>query len=115
MDRAMEPVEDFRTNARAQAEQQSWPGLLAQLIVDFTKVVEAEARLARASIEPALTRVLNRWLLQMMMVTLALSGVILMLCASVLLLHHWMQWWIACAATGTAIILVAIAGLAKKG
>ena len=114
MGREMEPSEDFRPS-RVQADQQSWPGLLAQLIVDFTKVVEAEARLARASIEPALTRVLNRWLLQLVMVTLALSGVILLLCASVLLLHHWVEWWIAFAITGAVIMLVAVAGLSGKG
>jgi hypothetical protein len=110
----METSEDFRP-ARVQADQQSWPGLLAQLIVDFTKVVEAEARLARASIEPALTRVLNRWLLQLILVSLAFTGLLLMLGASVLLLHRWMEWWAAFGIAGAVTAAGAVCGLAKGG
>ncbi len=110
----MESVNDFRA-APAQAEQHSWPALIAQLIIDFTKVVEAEARLARASIEPSLTRVLNRWLLQLILVALALTGTLLVLSASVLLLHHWMEWWMACGSAGVVTMAGAICGLARKG
>ena len=95
----MKSVDDSR-GAREQADQRSWPALLSQLIVNFTKVVEAEARLARVSIEPALTKVLNRWLLQLVLVSFAFTGALLLLGAGVLLLHKWMEWWVAVGIAG---------------
>ena len=92
-------------------DSHSWLKLLAQLLVDFTKVVEAEARLARASIEPALTAVLSRWLLQLMMASVALAGSLLLLGAVVLLLHKWMELWAALAVVGGAAVAGAICGL----
>lgn len=113
MVRAMESVDHFRT-AGAPADQHSWPALLAQLLIDFTKVVQAEARLARASVEPALTRVLNRWLLQLILVSLAFTGTLMLLGAGVLLLHRWMDWWMALAIAGVVTMAGALCGLAKK-
>jgi hypothetical protein len=110
----MESVDDFRA-ARAQATRHNWPALLAHLIIDFTKVVEAEARLARASIEPSLTRVLNRSLLQLILVSLAFTGTLLVLGAGILLLHRWMDWWMAIGIAGVATVAGALCGLVKKG
>ncbi len=110
----MKSVDDSR-GAREQADQRSWPALLSQLIVNFTKVVEAEARLARASIEPSLTKVLNRWLLQLVLASFALTGALLLLCAGVLLLHKWMEWWIAVGIAGVVTMTGAIYGLARTG
>jgi hypothetical protein len=86
--------------------------LLAQLIIDFTEVVEAEARLARASIEPSLTRVFNRCLMQLILVSFAFTGTLFLLGAVILLLHHWMEWWMALGIAG----VVTLAGtLGQKG
>ena len=90
-------------------ESQGWPGLLAKLVVDFTKVVEAEARLARASVEPILSAVLERWLLQIVIVTFALTGCVLLLGAAILLLHHRLQWWEAFGVVGGLTVVVAVA------
>jgi len=110
----MESVDDFRA-ARAQADQRSWPALLAQLIIDFTEVVEAEARLARASIEPSLSRAFNRCLLQLILVSFAFTGTLLVLGAGILLLHHWADWWMAIGIAGVATVAGALCGLVKKG
>jgi hypothetical protein len=86
--------------------------LFAQLIIDFTEVVEAEARFACASIEPSLTRVFNRCLLQLILVSFAFTGTLLLLGAAILLLHHWMEWWMALGIAG----VVTLAGtLGQKG
>jgi hypothetical protein len=104
---AMQPIEQ-RNSFEPDEEIQSWPGLLAKLFVDFTKVVEAEARLARASIEPTLTAVLDHWLFQIVAATLALIGCLLLLAAAILLLHRWMEWWEAFGVVGAATVLLAI-------
>jgi hypothetical protein len=110
----MESVDDFRA-ARAQADHHNWPALLAQLIIDFTQVVQAEARLARASIEPSLTRVFNRCLLQLILVSFAFTGTLLVLSAGILLLHHWMEWWMALGIAGVVTVAGTLCGLVKKG
>ncbi len=114
MGSAMESVDDS-SGARAPADQRSWPALLSQLIIDFTKVVEAEARLARASIAPSLTNVLNRWLLQLVLASFALTGALLVLGAGILLLHHWMEWWVACGIVGAITMAGALGGLVRAG
>lgn len=92
-------------------ETPSWPALVGRLILDITSVVEAEARLMRASIEPTLTSVLERWLLQLVVAALALTGCLLLLAAAILLLHVWLALWLAFAITGAATILLALCGL----
>ena len=57
---------DQRAN-QEQDQTHSWPELFGELILDFTRVLEAEARLMRASIEPTLTSVLDHWLWRLVM------------------------------------------------
>ena len=73
----MEPNDNQRIVPDVPEEHQtpSWPALVGRLILDITRVVEAEARLMRASIEPTLTSVLERWLLQLVIAALALMVV----------------------------------------
>jgi hypothetical protein len=89
----------------------SWPELFGQLILDFTRILEAEARLMRASIEPSLISVLDHWLLQLVITTVALFGGVLLLCALILLLHLWLAWWLAFAITGAATVVLALCGM----
>lgn len=97
-------------------EIQSWPGLIAKLFVDFTRVVEAEARLLRASIEPTLSTVLNRWLLQIVTAAIALAGCLLLLAAVILLLHGWLPWWESFGVVGAVTVVAAlICGRASRG
>jgi hypothetical protein len=104
---AMEPIDELNS-AEPNKEVQSWPGLLAKLFVDFTKVVEAEARLVRASIEPTLSAVLDRWLLQIVTAAIALAGCLLLLAAVILLLHEWLPWWEAFGVVGAVTVVAAI-------
>lgn len=106
---AMEPISNDRNISEPDDGIHSWPALLAKLIVDFTKVAEAEARLARASIEPILTAVLDHWLLQIVIATVALVGCLLLLGAAILLLHRWLEWWEAFGVAGTTALVVSVA------
>jgi hypothetical protein len=94
-----------------QDQTHSWPELFGQLILDFTRVLEAETRLMRASIEPTLTSVLEHWLWQLVIASIALMGGVLLVAAAILLLHTWLAWWLAFAITGAAMILLALCGL----
>lgn len=96
-------------------DSHSWPALVAQLIADLTKVLEAEARLVRASIEPTMTAVLNRWLLQLILASIAVTGGLLLLCAGVLLLHKWVEWWVAFGIAGAVTMTTALFGLIGRG
>ncbi|HKD69506.1 MAG TPA: phage holin family protein [Candidatus Binataceae bacterium] len=89
----------------------SWPDLVGKLILDFTRVLEAELRLMRASIEPALTSVLNRWLWQLVIASIALLGCILLVGAIILFLHLWLAWWASFAITGAATVLLALCAM----
>ena len=88
--------------------------MFGELILDFTRVLEAEARLMRASIEPTLTSVLEHWLWQLVMASIALIGCVLLVAAAILLLHAWLAWWLAFAITGAAMILMALCGLLMR-
>jgi hypothetical protein len=90
----------------------SWPQLFGQLILDFTKVLEAEARLMRAGIEPTLNAVLERWLMELVIASIALLGCVLLVGAILLLLHIWLAWWSAFAITGALTVLLALSGSA---
>jgi hypothetical protein len=98
-----------------QHDSHSWPALMARLIADLTKVLEAEARLLRASIEPTMTAVLNRWLLQLIVASIAVTGGMLLLCAGVLLLHKWVEWWLAFGIAGAATVAAAFGSLMGRG
>jgi uncharacterized membrane protein YqjE len=98
-----------------EGETPSWPALIGQLILDFTGLIEAQVHLARASIAPALSEVLNHWLLQIIAGAVALIGLLLMLLAAVLLLHEWLQWWEACAIVGAVCVIAAAGTLASLG
>ncbi|GEM_PF-6427467 len=89
-------------------QPQSWPALFGQLVLDFTKVVEAEARLMRASIQPTLSAVLERWLWQLVAAGLALTGCMLLIAAAILLIHLWLAWWLAFGITGIATLTLAL-------
>jgi hypothetical protein len=89
----------------------TWPALVGRRILDITGVVEAEARLMRASIEPTLTSVLDRWLWQLVSAAIALIGCLLLIGAVILLIHIWLALWLALAITGAATILLALCGL----
>lgn len=86
---------------------QSWPALFGQLILDFTKVLEAEAQLIRASIRPTLSAVLERWVWQLIAAGIALTGCLLLVAAAILLIHVWLAWWLAFGITGAATIILA--------
>lgn len=90
-------------------ENPSWSALVGRLILDITGVVEAEARLMRASIEPTLNSVLEQWLLQLVIAALAMVGSLILLAAVILLLHLWLAWWLSFAITGAATLIVALA------
>ncbi len=89
-------------------QAQSWPALFGKLILDFSKVLEAEARLMRASIQPTLSAVLERWLWQLVMAGIALTGCMLLIGAAILLIHVWLAWWLAFGITGAATIILAL-------
>jgi hypothetical protein len=106
----MELDEDRRA-LQEEDQNHSWPQLFGQLILDFTKVMEAEARLMRASVEPTMTAVLERWLMQLVVAAIALIGCVVLVGAAILALHTLLAWWLAFAITGAATILVALCGL----
>jgi membrane-bound ClpP family serine protease len=104
-------TDNDRQTLQDEVQAQSWPDLFGKLIMDFTKVLEAEARLVRASIEPTLTSVLEHWLLQLVIASIALLGCLLLVAAVILLLHLWLALWLSFAITGAVTLLLALCGL----
>jgi hypothetical protein len=104
---------DQHTVVAGERDAQSWPTLLGHVLLDFTRVIEGEARLLRASVEPTMTAVLDRWLLQLVLASVALAGLLLVLGAGVLLLHKWLEWWAAFGIVG--VVTLGGAGYGLKG
>ncbi len=91
-----------------------WPELFGKLVLDFTRILEAEARLLRASIQPSLISVLDHWLLQLVFAGIGLVGGMLLMCAAILLLHTWLAWWLCCAIVGAVTVSVALCGISFR-
>ena len=96
-----------------QKHTDSWPHLLGRLVLDLTGMIDAQVRSLRAGIVPALTAVLDRWLLRLVAASVALTGMLLLLCASILLLHQWLQWWQAFGIVGVVSLAGAMGALAS--
>jgi hypothetical protein len=106
---------DRHTAVTGERDAQSWPTLLGHVLLDFTRVIEGEARLVRASIAPAMTAVLDRWLQELVLASVALVGLLLLLGAGVLFLHRWLEWWAAFGIVGAVTLGCAVFGLKGKG
>jgi hypothetical protein len=48
-------------------------------------------------------------------VSFAFTGTLLVLGAGILLLHNWMDWWMALGIAGVVTVAGALYGLVKKG
>jgi hypothetical protein len=58
--------------------------------------------------------VFNRCLLQLILVAFAFTGTLLLLGAAILLLLHWMEWWLALGIAGVVTVAGTLCGLVKR-
>ena len=99
--------------ARVGSPHDEWPALLATLLEDFTRVLQSEVKLLRASIDSALKTAVVRAVSQLVLVVIALYGLLCLIGAAVVFLHEWIEWWQALGLTGVALVLVAIFGFLR--
>jgi hypothetical protein len=108
---ATEPAE-----MRASNEQPDWTTLAARAIDDVARMVQAEIHLAEASFRASLKESIDDAFTMLAAAGLLAAAGICVLTAAILLLHHWLEWWLALAITGcvSAIIGVTVAFIARR-
>ena len=62
----------------------------------------------QTSMETALELQISKTVAHLTIVTVLISGALCILCASILLLHQWLQWWQAFGIAGLATLLIGI-------
>ena len=90
-------------------EQPDWTTLAARAIDDVARVVQAEMHLAEASFRSSLKENLNDAFAMFAVAGFIAAAGVCLLAALVLLLHHWLEWWLAFALAGCISGLIAVA------
>ncbi|HKV54312.1 MAG TPA: phage holin family protein [Candidatus Binataceae bacterium] len=87
-----------------------WPTLLGQAIDDLSRVAQAEIRLIELHFTAALENVIQDAMAMLIVATALLCAEGCFVAALILLIHQWLQWWIALAIAG-AIMVISGVGL----
>lgn len=98
---ASEPAE-----LHASGEQPEWTALASRAIDDVARMVHAEIHLAEASFRASLRESVNDAFAMLAMGCFLAAAGVCLLAALVLLLHHWLEWWLAFALTGCTSALI---------
>lgn len=85
-----------------------WPTLIERAASDVARILVSEADLFRISVAAALEVQISKAVAQLTIIAVMISGVLCVLCASILLLHRWLPWWQAFGIAGLALLIVGI-------
>jgi hypothetical protein len=101
---ATEPAE-----LRTSNQQPDLTALAARALDDVARMVHAEIRLAEANFHAALDESINQVFAMLAVGCLLTAAGICLLAALILLLHHWLEWWLAFALSGGASAIIGAA------
>jgi uncharacterized membrane protein YqjE len=83
-------------------DEPDWATLAARAIDDVARMVQAEIHLAEASFRASLKESLVDAFMMLAVAGFIAAAAICLLAALVILLHHWVEWWLAFALTACA-------------
>jgi hypothetical protein len=83
------------------------PDLGVRILIDFGRIVAAEARLLETNLVGAAQALIDRVYLTAILVVIAAAGVVSIIGSIVMLLHQWMPWWQVLGIVGVGSILLA--------
>jgi hypothetical protein len=90
------------------AEPASWPQLLSKTVDDLSKIVRTEIALAERTLQLVVESQTEKITGLLFLLVACAYGSLFLLGGVVLLLHLWLDWWLAFLITGA---LVMVAGL----
>jgi fatty acid desaturase len=85
-----------------------WPTLIERAVDDVSRILRSEAQMFQTSMSTAMESQISNTVTLLTIVGVMISGALCMLCAAILLLHHWLPWWQAFGVAGLATLLVGI-------
>jgi len=94
---------------RGPSEPPEWTTLVARAIDDVARMVQAEIHLAEASIRSSLKESINDAFAMLAVAGFLAAAGICILAALILLLHRWVEWWLALAVTGCSSAIIGAA------
>ena len=92
-----------------------WSSLAGRAIEDVSRIIQSEIGLLETTLRAALEEQTDYALANLATVAVMICAAICMLGALILLVHQWLQWWLAFAIAGLAAAAVGIAIHATAG
>ncbi|MGO9058268.1 MAG: phage holin family protein [Candidatus Binataceae bacterium] len=92
-----------------------WSTLVGRAIDDVSRIIQSEIGLFETTLSAAVEGQTDDALANLATVAVLICGAICMLGALILLLHQWLQWWLALAIAGGVAFAVGIAIHATAG
>ena len=103
------------TALRAQNEPPDWSTLASRAIDDVARMAQAEIHLAEASLRASLKETVTETFAMLAVAGFLFAAGICLLAALILLLHHYVEWWLAFALSGgVCVILGAVVALIAR-
>jgi hypothetical protein len=84
----------------APGAERDWSSLAGRAIEDVSRIIQSEIGLFETTMKVALEEQTDYALANLATVAVMICAAICMLGALILLLHQWVQWWLAFAAAG---------------
>ena len=84
----------------------NWSTLLGKAIDDVSRIAQAEIRLLGVHINASVEKAIESILPILLACALFIGAEACLLAAAVLLLHHWLPWWISFGVAGLAALMV---------
>jgi hypothetical protein len=88
-----------------------WPELLSKTICDLSLLAHTEFELHEAGLKRVIEGQIDRMSILALLTAIFMYGLLLLVGGLVLLIHLWLDWWLALLIMGTAAI---VAGLALR-
>jgi hypothetical protein len=86
------------------AENPSWPELLSKTIDDLSKIARTEVELLEATFKRLIEAQTDKIVGMLFLLVALIYGSLLLLGGIVLLIHTWLDWWLAFLITGFVIV-----------
>ena len=90
------------------ATHPDWATLTERALDDLSRIVRSEVAMFQTSMAVAVEAQMNNVTARLTKIGALVLGAVCILCASILLLHQWLQLWQAFAIAGTAMIVTGI-------
>ncbi len=94
--------------ASSPAEIHDWPELLAKTVDDAAKLIGAELHLFEANLKAMMEAQAQRVIGKLIVVAALAYGLLFVLGAIAVLLHHALPWWLALGVTGLIVIVIGV-------